>query len=163
MTTIIVDQKILEQLKQAYAEKFGSSPKLLITELNHIYQDKKDSLKDVISDKTIRNFFNNTEPGKMQEKNLNFLCGVLLGYESYQAALRQQAALEKLEQPHLDVNAQWVERYQEYINTKCGTMKVLTMTQPVQLDSIYANVNVLENVKSKKQKTIEELLTSFWQ
>jgi GTPase SAR1 family protein len=161
MTTIIVDQKILEQLKQAYAEKFGGSPKLLITELNHIYLDKKDSLKDVISDKTIRNFFNNTEPVKMQEKNLNFLCGVLLGYESYQEALRQQTALENLEQPHSDVTAQWVERYQEYINTKCGILKVLTMTQPLQLNSIYTNVNVLENVKAKKQKTIEDLLTSL--
>lgn len=161
MTTIIADQKILQKLKQAYAEKFGGSPKLLITELNHIYQDKKDSLKDVISDKTIRNLFNNTEPVKMQEKNLNFLCGVLLGYESYQEALRQQTALEKLEQPHSDVTAQWVDRYQEYINTKCGIMKVLTMTQPVQLNSIYANVNVLENVKAKKQKTIEDLLTNL--
>lgn len=161
MTTIIVDQKILEKLKQAYAEKFGGSPKLLITELNHTYQDKKDSLKDVISDKTIRNLFNNPEPVKMQEKNLNFLCKVLLGYESYQEALRQQAALEKLEQPHSDVTTQWVERYQEYINTKCGIMKVLTMTQPVQLDSIYTNVNILESVKAKKQKTIEELLTNL--
>ncbi|MBD2357941.1 hypothetical protein H6G41_25570 [Tolypothrix sp. FACHB-123] len=78
MTAIIIAQKIWEKLKQAYIEKFGGSPKLLITELNNLYQDKTNSNKDVISDKTIRNFFNSSEPIKMQEKNLNFLCGVLL-------------------------------------------------------------------------------------
>ncbi|OUL22051.1 NACHT domain-containing protein [Nostoc sp. 106C] len=159
MTAIVVNQQVWEKLKQAYAEKFGGSPKLLIAELNHIYQDKINSSKDVISDKTVRNFFNRTEPMKVQEKNLNFLCGVLLGCESYQEALRQKTALENLEQPDFDVNAEWIERYQEYIRTKCGTMKVLTMTQPVQLDSIYTNVNILESVKAKKQKTIEEILT----
>ncbi|BAY08789.1 NACHT domain-containing protein [Calothrix sp. NIES-2098] len=160
MTAILVNQKVWDKLKQAYAEKFGSSPKLLIAELNHVYQDKNqiNNTKDVISDKTIRNFFNTTEPMKVQEKNLNFLCGVLLDCESYQEALRQQTTLEDLEQPNTDNNAQWIERYQEYIRAKCGTMKVLTMTQPVQLDSIYANVNVLESVKAKKQKTIEEIL-----
>ncbi|BAY22213.1 NACHT domain family protein [Calothrix sp. NIES-2100] len=157
MTAIIIAQKIWEELKQAYIEKFGGSPKLLITELNNVYQDKTNSFKDVISDKTIRNFFNSNEPIKMQEKNLNFLCGVLLGCESYQQALRQQAALEQGEQPDLDSETDWVADYQEYIRAKCSTMKVLTMTQPVQLDSIYANVNVLESVQAKHQKTIEEL------
>ncbi|OUL23142.1 hypothetical protein BV372_30280 [Nostoc sp. T09] len=161
MTAIVVEQQVWEKLKQAYAEKFGGSPKLLIAELNHIYQDKTNSSKDVISDKTVRNFFNKTEPMKVQEKNLNFLCGVLLGCESYQEALRQQTALENLEQPDSDVNTEWIERYQEYIRTKCGTMKVLTMTQPVQLESIYTNVNVLESVKAKKQKTIQEILTNL--
>ncbi|MBW4564110.1 MAG: NACHT domain-containing protein [Mojavia pulchra JT2-VF2] len=161
MTAIIVNQQVLERLKQAYSEKFGGSPKLLINELNNIYQNKTTNLKDVISDKTIRNFFNNAEPMKMQEKNLNFLCGVLLGCESYQEALRQQAALEEVEQQHSDLNVEWFERYQEYLRTKCGTMKVLTMTQPVQLDSIYANVNVLESIKGKKRKLIEDLISNI--
>ncbi|MGF1933654.1 MAG: NACHT domain-containing protein [Nostoc sp. ChiQUE02] len=160
MTAITIDRKVFEKLKQAYIEKFGGSPKLLITELNRVYQDKINNSKDVISDKTIRNFFNNTEPMKMQEKNLNFLCGVLLKCESYQEALRQQAGLEEVEQSDSDVNAEWIERYKQYIETKCGTMKVLTMTQPVQLNSIYANVNILETVKAKKPKKIEELLAN---
>ncbi|WP_193196137.1 NACHT domain-containing protein [Nostoc sp. MG11] len=161
MTATVVDPKVFEKLRQAYAEKFGGSPKLLIIELNHVYQDKTNNPRDVISDKTIRNFFNNTEPMKMQEKNLNFLCGVLLECESYQEALRQYATLGLAEQIHGNVNAEWLQRYQEYIRIKCGTMKVLTMTQPVQLDSIYANVNVLESIKGKKQKTIEDLLANI--
>ncbi|ARV60241.1 hypothetical protein BZZ01_17820 [Nostocales cyanobacterium HT-58-2] len=161
MAAITVHQKVFEKLKQAYIEKFGSSPKLLITELNHIYQDKGTSTKDIISDKTIRNFFNNPEPTKIQEKNLNFLCRVLLEYESYQEALRQQAALEQGEQASSQLHEEWIDRYQEYLRIKCGTMKVLSMTQPVQLDSIYANVNVLESIKGKKQKTIDELLANI--
>lgn len=159
MVAITVDQKVFEKLKQAYIEKFGSSPTLLITELNRVYQDKDSVTKDVISDKTLRNFFNNPEPTKMQEKNLNFLCRVLLKHESYQEALRQQTALEQ-GQANTHFNEQWFDRYQEYLRIKCGTMKVLTMTQPIQLDSVYANVNVLESIKSKKQKTIEELLAN---
>lgn len=160
MAAITVDQKVFEKLKQAYIEKFGSSPTLLITELNRVYQDKDSFTKNVISDKTLRNFFNNPEPTKMQEKNLNFLCRVLLRYESYQEGLRQQAASEQ-GQANTRFNEQWLDRYQEYLRIKCGTMKVLTMTQPIQLDSVYANVNVLESIKSKKQKTIEELLANI--
>jgi len=158
MVAITVNQKVFERLKQAYVEKFGGSPMLLITALNNIYHTQANNLKDVISDKTIRNFFKNTEPMKMQEKNLNFLCGVLLECESYQEALRQQAALEQVELTNTNENGDWLDLYQEYIRTKCGTMKVLTMTQPVELDSIYAKVNVLKSIKAKKQKTIEELL-----
>ncbi|BAY65080.1 putative signal transduction protein with Nacht domain [Calothrix brevissima NIES-22] len=157
MTAIIITQEIWEKLKQAYIEKFGGSPKLLITELNNVYRDKTNSTKDVISDKTIRNFFNSSEPIKMQEKNLNFLCGVLLGYESYQEALRQQAAVEKREIVDVEVKTDWIAEYQEYIQVKCNNMKVLTMTQPVQLNSIYTNVKVLETVPAKHQKTIEDL------
>ncbi|MBD2775964.1 NACHT domain-containing protein [Iningainema tapete] len=160
MAAITVEQKVFERLKQAYTEKFGGSPKLLINELNRIYQEKTDNTKDVISDKTIRNFFKDTEPMKMLEKNLNFLCRVLLGYESYQEVLRQQVILEKVEQINPEVN-EWLDRYREYISTKCGTMKVLTMTRPVELDSIYAKVNVLEIIKGRKQKTIEELLANI--
>jgi GTPase SAR1 family protein len=157
MVAITVEQKVFEKLKQAYIEKFGSSPKLLITELNRIYQDKVDLERDIISDKTIRNFFNNTEPTKMQEKNLNFLCRVLLEYESYQQALRQQAQA----QTTFHQNEDWFDRYQEYLKMKCGTMKVLTMAQPVQLESVYTKVNFLEIIKGKKQKTIEELFKNI--
>lgn len=158
MVVITANKKVFERLKQAYAEKFGGSPMLLITSLNNVYYHPAN--KDVISDKTIRNFFNHNEPIKMQEKNLNFLCGVLLECESYQEALRQEAALEQVEQTNTHLNEQWIDCYQEHIRTKLGTMKVLTMTQPVQLDSIYANVNVLEIIKAKKHKTIEELLVN---
>ncbi|GAB1542118.1 hypothetical protein NUACC21_47920 [Scytonema sp. NUACC21] len=161
MAAIPVNQKVFDKLKQAYIEKFGASPKFLITELNRVYQDKRETSKDIISDKTIRNFFKDDEPTKMQEKNLNFLCGVLLGYESYQEALRQQAVLDEVTQGNFEVKGDWLHHYQEYIQIKCGTMKVLTMTHPVQLDSIYANVSVLESVRGKQSKTIQELLTNL--
>jgi hypothetical protein len=70
MAAITVHQKVFEKLKQAYIEKLGSSPKLLITELNRVYQDKDNLTKDVISDKTLRNFFNNPEPTKCRRRIL---------------------------------------------------------------------------------------------
>lgn len=169
MAVITVNQQVFEILKKAYKEKFGESPKLLITEINRVYQDihdktDKSTSADVISDKTVRNFFKSLEPGKMQEKNLNFLCRVLLGYESYQEALRQQKISEPTEITHADANGEWRKYYHEYLNIKCGTMKVLNMNKPVHLDNIYANVNVLENIKEKEQKkqnNIEELLSSL--
>ncbi|MUH01238.1 NACHT domain-containing protein [Scytonema sp. UIC 10036] len=161
MAAISVNQKIFEKLQQAYIEKFGASPKFLITELNRVYQDKREDSKDIISDKTIRNFFKDNEPTKMQEKNLNFLCAILLGYESYQEALRQQTVLEQGEKAETDNQETWLHRYQEYLKRKCGTIKVLTMTQPLQLDSVYTQVNVLENIQGKQSKTLQELFSQF--
>lgn len=166
MAAITVHQQVFEILKKAYKEKFGESPKLLITEINRVYQDKTDNPTsvDVISDKTIRNFFKNAEPSKMQEKNLNFLCRVLLGYESYQQALRQETISEPIELTNSDTNGEWRKHYYEYLKIKCGTMKVLNMNKPLQLDNIYANVNVLENIRKKeqkKQKNIEEVLSNL--
>ncbi|KAF3885393.1 MULTISPECIES: NACHT domain-containing protein [Nostocales] len=161
MAAISVHQKIFEKLKQAYIEKFGASPKFLIGELNRVYQEKKEDSKDIISDKTIRNFFKDDEPTKMQEKNLNFLCGILLGYNSYQEALRQQTSLEQGEKVETDEQETWLQRYQEYLQRKCSTIKVLTMTHPVELNSVYAQVNVLENVQGKQSKTIQELFSHF--
>jgi hypothetical protein len=161
MAVISVNEKIFEKLKQAYIEKFGASPKFLINELNRVYQEKKEDSKDIISDKTIRNFFKDDEASKMQEKNLNFLCRILLEYESYQEALRHQVALEQGEPNETNPGETWLERYQEYLKRKCGTVKVLMMTHPLQLDNIYAQVNVLENVRGKQSKTIQELFTHF--
>jgi hypothetical protein len=115
MAVISVNEKIFEKLKQAYIEKFGASPKFLINELNRVYQEKKEDSKDIISDKTIRNFFKDDEASKMQEKNLNFLCRILLEYESYQEALRHQVALEQGEPNETNPGETWLERYQEYL------------------------------------------------
>ena len=162
MAAITVNQELFEQLKQAYSEKFGRSPSLLITELNRIYHQKSDHSENLISLRTLRNFFNGDQPIKMQEKNLNYLCRVLLSYESYQEALRQQASLETPNSVEFSSSVEWLNGYQEYLKRRCGVMKVLSMSQPMPLDSIYTKVNVLESIKGRKPKTIEELLASLY-
>ncbi|NET56805.1 MAG: hypothetical protein F6K47_11760, partial [Symploca sp. SIO2E6] len=86
MATIQPHPKVFEQLKQAYAEKCGGSPTYLREKLNQAYQYDLFGNYDLISDKTIRNFFKATTPLNTQEKNLNYLCGFLLDFPSYQAA-----------------------------------------------------------------------------
>lgn len=43
----------------------------------------------------------------------------------------------------------------------CGTMRVLDMTQPIELSKIYTNVNVLEKITPYRRKTIDELFKEF--
>jgi predicted NACHT family NTPase len=46
------------------------------------------------------------------------------------------------------------------IQTKCGTMRVLDMTQPIDLNAIYTNVNILEKITGRQRLGIQELLQS---
>ena len=50
------------------------------------------------------------------------------------------------------------ERIKPIIQHRCGTMRVLDMTQPVGLNDIYTDVNVLETITGRRRKGISELL-----
>lgn len=157
MSAIPVHPKIFELLKQAYLKKFGGSPSLLIKHLNNAYSyainTAQGSSGNLISDKTIRNFFSATTPPTIQEKNLNYLCGILLKCNSY------QDALEKFEEECSDDSKDWLSSYKKTIRHKCGTMQVLDMTQSVELDTIYTEVMVQK--RRRKQRSIEELLKTL--
>jgi DNA-binding Xre family transcriptional regulator len=55
---------------------------------------------------------------------------------------------KKIQESDLDINA-LVQEVRETIKTdiqeRCGTMRVLDMTQPIALGEIYTSVNILEN------------------
>jgi predicted NACHT family NTPase len=40
----------------------------------------------------------------------------------------------------------------------CGTMRILDMTQPIELSQIYTDVNILEKLTALRRKTIDDLL-----
>ncbi len=44
------------------------------------------------------------------------------------------------------------------IQERCGAMRVLDMTQPIGLNDIYTNVNILEKIPGQQRKDIAELL-----
>lgn len=50
------------------------------------------------------------------------------------------------------------DRSREDIKKRCGTMRVLDMTQPVDTDSIYTDVNILEKVSGKTRSEISQLI-----
>ncbi|NMG06044.1 NACHT domain-containing protein [Brasilonema sp. UFV-L1] len=156
MAAIQVESEIFQLLKQAYSEKFGSSPSSLISRLNDVYKDElEDENENLIADRTIRAFFNSATLPKMQEKNLNYLCGVLLEQKSYQEALRQFIKSE----PSLE--GDWLDPYWKHLERKCSTMRVLDMTEPILIDNIFANFRVLKDIRGRRQKTIQNLLTNI--
>jgi predicted NACHT family NTPase len=53
------------------------------------------------------------------------------------------------------------ERCAEDIRKRCGTMRVLDMEQPIALNEIYTDVNILEKLTRNQRKGIEELLEKF--
>lgn len=44
------------------------------------------------------------------------------------------------------------------IQQRCGLMRVLDMSQPIELDDIYTNVNVLEKIIGRRRLSVAELL-----
>ena len=50
------------------------------------------------------------------------------------------------------------EKIKPIIQQRCGTMRVLDMTQPIGLNDIYTNVNILETITGRQRLGIDELL-----
>lgn len=50
------------------------------------------------------------------------------------------------------------EKARPSIQESCGTMRVLDMSQPIELNDIYTHVNILEKITRRKRKKIAELL-----
>ncbi len=53
------------------------------------------------------------------------------------------------------------KKIRPYIQEKCGTMKVLTMSQPIELNEIYTNVNILEKITGTRVLKIATMLENF--
>lgn len=69
------------------------------------------------------------------------------------------AQLDSQEQKDTDLVVLAVrEKIKPIIQHRCGTMRVLDMTQPVGLNDIYTDVNVLETITGRRRKGIAELL-----
>ncbi|BAZ28142.1 NACHT domain family protein [Cylindrospermum sp. NIES-4074] len=50
------------------------------------------------------------------------------------------------------------EKIKPTIQERCGTMRVLDLTQPIGLNDIYTNVNILETITGRQRLGIDELL-----
>jgi predicted NACHT family NTPase len=50
------------------------------------------------------------------------------------------------------------QRVQPYIQERCGTMRVLDMTQPVALGDIYTSVNILNKITGRRGVELTELM-----
>jgi transcriptional regulator with XRE-family HTH domain len=47
------------------------------------------------------------------------------------------------------------------IQTRCGSMRVLDMRQPIDLNGIYTNVNILEKITGRQRLDYQKLMQSY--
>ena len=119
-----------------------------------------------LSRSTIDNFFN----GKaVSNESFVILCKVLeldfdeiagISQASKQVTEQSAPPNEPLtETISIDEQVQTArDKIGAYIEERCGTMRVLDMTQPIGLDDIYTNVNILEKITGRRGLEIIELM-----
>jgi predicted NACHT family NTPase len=72
-----------------------------------------------------------------------------------------EAEEQKDRSPNIDELVETVRiNIYDSIQTKCGTMRVLDMTQPIDLNAIYTNVNILEKITGRQRRDYQELVQS---
>lgn len=108
---------------------------------------------------TVNKFFK----GKLVEPQYFYkICERLnLDWHEIVAKPAQITSLRTVEDPGSDIDALVEEVRQkshDYTVRRCGTMQVLDMTQPIGLNDIYVDVNILEIVNRRRQLEIVDLL-----
>lgn len=53
------------------------------------------------------------------------------------------------------------EQVKPDIETRCGTMRILDMSQPIGLNDIYTKVNILEKINARRRKGVAELIENY--
>lgn len=114
-----------------------------------------------LSPSTIHNFF----AGKPVDRtNFLLICDALALNIQEVADLFPDAETEPDDQKqdtsfNIDALAQEVrQKIRDSIVTRCGTIRVLDMSQPIGLNDIYTKVNILEKITGRRGKEISELL-----
>lgn len=59
----------------------------------------------------------------------------------------------------IDILVEEVRSYcREMIQDQCGTMRSLTMSQPIDVSELYTNVNILEKIPSRQRREVDEMV-----
>jgi DNA-binding Xre family transcriptional regulator len=75
---------------------------------------------------------------------------------------QEQAFEEQNLSTDIDVLVQDIrEKIRDTIKKRCGTMRVLDMTQPIGLNDIYTDVNILEKITGRRRIDLPELVQRF--
>jgi predicted NACHT family NTPase len=104
--------------------------------------------------------------GKPVDRNLFVqICDRLdLEWEEIVAEPVREAEVNQENSIDVDINAivQGVrEKIKPIIQQRCGTMRVLDMSQPIGLNDIYTSVNILEKITGRQRLGIDELLEQY--
>ncbi|MBE9003362.1 NACHT domain-containing NTPase [Nostoc sp. LEGE 12447] len=108
-----------------------------------------------------------------------FFAGKAVGFDSFKAicknleldweevaGLMQSATIQMIKDEESDngiINiVQMVrDKLRPLIHEQCGTMKVLDMSQPIKLEDIYTNVNILEKVSHQRWIELSQIIQNF--
>ncbi|QLE41988.1 NACHT domain-containing NTPase [Nostoc sp. C052] len=102
--------------------------------------------------------------GKPVDRNLFVqICDRLdLEWEEIVAELASEPQIDQDSNIDIDTIVQAVrEKIKPLIQERCGTMRVLDMTQPIGLNDIYTSVNILEKIIGRQRLSIDELLQQY--
>ncbi len=173
MARINVNPKVYEAMKERYSSEYDGSSKKLWETLNKAVEDAQISGNDLISEKTIRNFFDGNDQSKRLEATLNALCKALLDYESYVAAEKalspkapeivNNTAISLVPAQNLNqsqyLTQEWLQEYAQVIDQDCQ-IRILDMRKPRNIGDVYVEVLLLDTptLMRHHQKTIDELL-----
>jgi predicted NACHT family NTPase len=114
-----------------------------------------------ISRQPVSNFF--TAKG-VDPKIFVTICQKLeLNWQEIAGLVSSQDAVVLPNEPNANVDIDALveevrEKVKSYIQERCGTMRVLDMSQPIGVSDIYTDVNILEKITGRRGLDISELL-----
>lgn len=111
-----------------------------------------------LSRQTVNNFF---KEKPIDRENFALICD-RLGLDIENTVLIKNAVLEPDEtrsEAELEVLVQEVrQKVYTNIQKQCGEMRVLDMTRPIELDTIYTDVNILQEITGRRRLDLATLL-----
>lgn len=172
MSLTTIKPEVFERLKRSYRDNYGGSSGKLVEALDSKYQHKPGSNtgQHIISEKAIRLFFGSNELPRVRLQNLNYLCDLLLGVTYYSACEQiNQSGLygdqpmdSPLEQSELENwEEDWVTAYAVHLKERLGRLKILDMTQMVDVEKIYTEVVVTDTIRRRQFRTIRDLMSAL--
>ncbi|WP_223280320.1 NACHT domain-containing protein [Nostoc sp. PA-18-2419] len=107
-----------------------------------------------LSSGTIHNFFARKP---VEKENFAKICGLL------EIATQEVIDLSEFQNQELidKLVADIRQKSHNSIIQRCGTMKVLDMTYPIEINHIYTTVNILDKITGRQRKSIDELTQKF--
>ena len=123
-----------------------------------------------LSRSTVSNFLRGKPVSR--ENFINICCSLKLDWQEI-AGLTAEEKIDDLDQtkiqpttqletsPSVDIDTLVIklrEQVKADIETRCGIMRILDMSQPVGLDDIYTKVNILEKISGRRRKDVAELI-----
>ncbi|BAZ53485.1 hypothetical protein NIES4103_61630 [Nostoc sp. NIES-4103] len=112
-----------------------------------------------ISRATVNNFF----AGKPVDRKYFYAICEKLGFEWEDIVTKPDIQPEAKANPDTSIDIDAIvqevrKKIKPLIKERCGTMRVLDMTQPIGLNDIYTSVNILEKITGRRRLGIDELL-----